>query len=76
MSASEFSDSDTSYHPVDDEDLSGSDDYLSYDSAIDESDEDDLFTLDGGWAHVNVYIDNRPDPLPPLRQPYSYFILF
>ena len=39
-------------------------------SDVDESDDETLVSLAGGWSCVNVYGDKRPDPLSPLRQPY------
>ena len=84
MSDIEISNSDDSDRPEDNGDVSESEDYSSMDSDIlesdDESEREDYSSMDsddessislgGGWSHVDVFGDKRPDPLPPLRQSY------
>ena len=69
MSDIEISDSDESYRPEDDNDDSEGEDYLSEATDGYESDES-MIALSDDCSHVDVFLDSRPDPLPPLRQDY------
>ena len=71
MAQAQGSDSDTSYDPDNDSDISDSEDSLV---SEDEYDSDtSLISLEGGWSRVGVGVfdDARPDPLPPIVQAYS-----
>ena len=70
MSDIEISDSDDSYRPEDDGDISESEDYSSMNSDIRESDDESIISLGDGWSRIDVFGGKRPDPLPPLRQSY------
>ena len=72
MADAQDSDSDISYNPEDDCDVSESKESLESDNDGYDSD-DSLMSLEGGWSRVGagVFEDSRPDPLPPLVQAYS-----
>ena len=65
MAQAQESDSDTSYDPDNDSDISDSEDSLiSYD---DYDSDNSMISLEDGWSRigVGVFEDSRPDPLPP-----------
>ena len=70
MSDIETSESDVSYRVEDAADVSESEEYSSMvdSEALEDSDSESLLSVGGGWSGVNMFEDQRPDPLPPLSQ--------